>query len=109
MGWHTQSSPFVTHHHRPMGAGTGNSRLSASYRLGQRNLSADGIRPGRSSVLYQMTRAYLVGGAALLLGYGSAMLRREERPIRKNSSTFSGATRWLACANFLTGLEPNPK
>jgi glycosyltransferase involved in cell wall biosynthesis len=90
-GWHTQCfTEFTTHHHRPMGTGAGNSRLSASYRLGQRAYRL-GWHPAwqvfRS--VYQMTRQpYFVGGAALLAGYGAAMFHREERPISQELIDF---------------------
>jgi glycosyltransferase involved in cell wall biosynthesis len=83
-GWETRTFLEKTSvHHRPMGSANDHAKFLAQFNLGQRAYRL-GFHPlwqvGRS--VYQMTRRpYVVGGGALLLGYGWAMLRRVPRPI----------------------------
>jgi len=90
-GWHTETfTEFVTHHHRPMGTGSGGSKISASFRLGQRAYRL-GWHPAWQAFrsVYQMTKSpYVMGGAALLAGYTYSMLRREEHPVSQELIDF---------------------
>jgi biofilm PGA synthesis N-glycosyltransferase PgaC len=90
-GWRTQTyTEMVTQHHRPMGTGNGGGKLPANFRLGQRAYRL-GWHPMWQVVrsLYQMTKwPYLVGGAALLLGYFYASVCQSDRPISKELVEF---------------------
>jgi biofilm PGA synthesis N-glycosyltransferase PgaC len=84
MGWRTKTfTEMTTRHHRPMGTGNNGHKIAVSFQSGQRAYRL-GWHPVwqifRSA--YQMTRKpYVAGGAALLLGYAYAFLRRADRPV----------------------------
>lgn len=83
-GWRTQTFPEKTcMHNKPMGSAAYGHKLMAEFRLGQRQYRL-GFHPlwqlFRSA--YQMTRKpYVMGGAALFLGYFQSMLLGVERPV----------------------------
>jgi biofilm PGA synthesis N-glycosyltransferase PgaC len=90
-GWHTRSFPEKTSvHHRPMGSANNRNAGVASFKLGIRGYCL-GFHPlwqvFRS--LYQMSkRPYVIGGAALFMGYFWAMLCRFEKPISRELVEF---------------------
>jgi hypothetical protein len=83
-GWRTRTFPEKTSvHHRPMGSANDGQKWAAQFKLGQRAYRL-GFHPVwqvfRS--VYQMTRRpYVMGGAALCLGYFHALVTRMERPV----------------------------
>lgn len=83
-GWRTRTWTEKTcEHHKPMGTGNHQSAFAANYNLGQRQYRL-GFHPLWMLLrsIYQLSRPpYLIGGTALFLGYGSAALRRVERPM----------------------------
>jgi len=90
-GWHTQTfTEMVMNHHRPMGTGNGRGQLHANFLAGQKAYRL-GWHPLWQTFrsVYQMTRKpYVVGGAALLLGYVSAFIKRIERPVSQELIDF---------------------
>lgn len=82
-GWKTRTfTECVCYHHRPMGTG-GRSLLSARFAHGQEDYYV-GNHPlwqlGRG--LFQMgKKPYLLGGLAILAGYGWAFLVRVKSPV----------------------------
>jgi poly-beta-1,6-N-acetyl-D-glucosamine synthase len=89
-GWKTRTFTEKTcFHHRKMGSGNSNS-LGILFKQGQKD-----YRFGNHLLwevfrsLYQMTRKPLiVGGSLELVGYATALLRREKRPISKELLLF---------------------
>ena len=83
-GWQTRTFTEKTClHHRPMGTGASASKIRGLFRHGQKDyyLGGHGLWQVFRS-LYQMTRPpYLVGGLALLGGYGWAFASGVERPV----------------------------
>lgn len=108
-GWRTRTfTEKVIRHHRPMGTGGGSGKLAANLRLGERAYRL-GWHPvwQLSRSLYQMTKTpYLVGGAALLLGYLYASLHHPERPLSKELIEFQQRDQMRRLWSFLT-LRPN--
>ena len=82
-GWKVRSFPEKTfHHHRSMGTAE-RGALSALFSYGEKDYYLGGSPVWQVfRVSYRMTKKpVIIGGLALLLGYGSAALRRVERPV----------------------------
>src|SRR5215469_4706673 len=89
-GWKTRSfAEKRIHHHRPIGTAERNE-VSAMYAHGQKDYYLGGSpiwQLFRAS--YRMTKKPVVlGGAALLLGYCSAAIRRMKRPVSRELMRF---------------------
>jgi glycosyltransferase involved in cell wall biosynthesis len=103
-GWRTRTfTEKVSHHHRPMGSANDRQKLAAQFKLGQRAYRL-GFHPVwqlfRS--IYQMSRRpYLVGGAALALGYLWALAARAERPVPPEVVRFQRADQMKRLRAFL--------
>ena len=89
-GWKTRSfAEKRIHHHRPIGTAERNE-VSAMYAHGQKDYYLGG------SPIWQLFRAsyrmikkpIVLGGAALLLGYCSAAIRRMKRPVSRELMRF---------------------
>jgi hypothetical protein len=82
-GWKTRTFPEKTClHHRLMGTGSA-TQLRGIYRQGQKDYYLGGHPLWQAfRSIYQMTRSpYVMGGACLLAGYVSALMRGAKRPI----------------------------
>jgi glycosyltransferase involved in cell wall biosynthesis len=89
-GWTTRSFPEKRfHHHRMLGTAE-RSPLASSFSYGQKDYYLGGSPVWQLfRVAYRMTkRPYIIDGLALLCGYGSAALRRVERPVSRELIRF---------------------
>lgn len=89
-GWKTRSFRDKSFfHHRHLGT-AGRSSVAAAFYYGEKDYHFGGHPVWELfRVAYRMAkRPYLVGGLALGLGYGSAMLRRVQRPVSNELMTF---------------------
>jgi poly-beta-1,6-N-acetyl-D-glucosamine synthase len=90
-GWRTRTfTEKVLEHHRPMGTADGASKMRVNFHLGQKAYRL-GWHPAWQVVRagYQMSKPpYIVGGAALLLGYCYSFLQREDRPLGQDVINF---------------------
>jgi glycosyltransferase involved in cell wall biosynthesis len=89
-GWTVKSFPEKRfHHHRTMGTAE-KGALSALFSYGEKDYYLGGSPVWQLfRVSYRMTKKpILTGGLALLLGYGSAALRRMERPVSADLMRF---------------------
>jgi glycosyltransferase involved in cell wall biosynthesis len=92
-GWKTRTFPEKTClHHRLMGTGSA-TQLRGIYRQGQKDYYLGGHPLWQTfRSVYQMTRPpYVMGGACLLAGYVSALLRGAKRPISDELVEFNRA------------------
>lgn len=90
LGWKTKSFREKSFfHYRRLGT-AGRSVFAAMFSYGEKDYYLGGHPIWElSRVIYRMAkRPYLVGGVALGLGYGWAMLRREKRPVSKELMNF---------------------
>jgi len=90
MGWKTESfreKPFF--HHRHLGMAE-RSALTATFSYGEKDYYLGGHPIWELfRIIYRLTkRPYIIGGLALGLGYGWAMLRRMKRPISNELMIF---------------------
>jgi hypothetical protein len=94
LGWQTRTFIEKTClHHRPMGTGSSKGQLRASFRHGEKDYALGGHPAWQVfRAIYQMTRRpRFLGGAALLAGYGWALVTRRERPISRQLIQFTRA------------------
>jgi biofilm PGA synthesis N-glycosyltransferase PgaC len=91
-GWQTRTFPERTStHHRPMGTGASGGQVQAMFRHGQKDFALGGHplwQVFRGA--YQMTRRpRVVGGAALLAGYGWALVSGRRRVVSPELAQFN--------------------
>jgi len=120
-GWTTRNFPEKRfHHHRMLGTGE-RSSLAARFSYGQKDYYLGGSPVWQLfRVAYRMAkRPYIIEGMALLCGYGSAALRRVERPVspelirfhrreqmEKLQDIFHALLRFKKVDNFHLGARP---
>jgi biofilm PGA synthesis N-glycosyltransferase PgaC len=101
MGWQTRTFTERTcFHHRHMGTASA-GQLKALYRHGKKDYNLGGHPLWQLfRCTYQMTRSpYVIGGACLLAGYYSALLRRTKRPISPELVRFCQAEQMARLRN----------
>jgi glycosyltransferase involved in cell wall biosynthesis len=107
-GWNTRTFPEKrSTHHRPMGSANDSSRLSAQFRLGQRQYRL-GFHPLWQTLraVYQMKgKPYVFGGVSLLMGYFHAMFTGMESPMSPELIRFQRRDQ-MRRLRRLVGLAP---
>jgi biofilm PGA synthesis N-glycosyltransferase PgaC len=103
-GWRTRTfTERHSDHHRPMGSANHRHKVSANFKLGEKDywLGFHPIWQVFRSV-YQTTRTpYVIGGTALFFGYFWAMLRRLERPVSGELVAFQRRDQMRRLRRFL--------
>ena len=111
-GWRTRTFPEKTSvHHRPMGSANDGNKWASQFNLGQRAYRL-GFHPVWQIVrsVYQMAkRPYVIGGAALCLGYFWALARRVPRPVPADLVRFQQQDQMKRLRAFVAARVPGTR
>ena len=103
-GWRTRTfTEKVLEHHRPMGTGSGASKVMVSFHFGEKAYRL-GWHPAWQMLraVYQMSKPpYFFGGVALLTGYCYAFVRERRRPISQELIVFQRKDQMQRLRKFL--------
>jgi poly-beta-1,6-N-acetyl-D-glucosamine synthase len=106
MGWNTRSFREKSFfHHRPLGTAE-RGAIASSYAYGKKDYILGGHPLWEVfRCLYRLKqRPFLVGGAALFLGYVTAFLQRMERPVSPELMRFHRAEQMRKLRNIAASL-----